>query len=454
MMAYAGYTRKPGIKRYLVALGLFVAGLLSKPMLVTLPFVMLLMDYWPLGRFPKMQQTRNSVRTGLYEFRQLVWEKTPFLILAGASSVVTYMVQRQGEAVASWAAYPLGLRVANALVSYIRYVGKMFWPQDLSIFYPHTGMPPLWQVIGAGIVILSISFLAIRLRFKCPYFLFGWLWYLGTLIPVIGLVQIGSQSMADRYTYVPLIGLFVAVAWGMHDISNKRRYGKVVVTIAGVLVLILLGSRTWAQVRYWRSSITLFEHALTVTKKNYLAHNNLGIAWVERGKFDKAIFHLSNAIAIKPDFVEAYNNLGVALANKGRMAEAVNQFAKALGIDSHSEEAHRNLGVALERQGRLDEAVKHYREAIRIKADSFEAHHNLGVVLASKGHIEAAIRHYSSALKANPRFAVARNSLGIAFVKKGRIEDAIAQFREAIRIDPGYENARNNLKRAVALRGN
>ncbi|MCK4786001.1 MAG: tetratricopeptide repeat protein [Desulfobacteraceae bacterium] len=451
MWSYVRYVEHPGGIRYLVVLLFFVLGLMAKPMLVTLPFVLLLLDYWPLKRLQFGQLRGDSNTQQRLSVLTLIWEKTPLFALTAASSIVTFLVQQSGGAVGSFTAYPLNVRIANALVSYVSYIGKMIWPYHLAVLYPHPRMFPWLLVAGACLLIVFIFFLVIVAVKRHPWFAVGWLWYIGTLMPVIGLVQIGSQAMADRYTYIPLIGIFIIIAWGFPELVSRWRYRKIGLSTIVVACLSAIMVTTCLQVRYWRNSITLFEHTLNVTANNYVAHSNLGIALFFQGKRDEAMVHFHKALHINPGFADARTNLGIVLANKGRMTEAISHFSEVLRINPDSYEAHNNLGVALERQGNTAEAVKHYSEALRINPDFDEAHNNLGAALASQGKLDEAIDHYSEALRINPRFAKVHNNLGIALIRKGKLEEAVFHFRDALRIKPDYANAHNNLERALAL---
>ena len=329
MWAYLHYVRHGGFKRYLLVLVAFTLGLMAKPMLVTLPFVLLLLDYWPLGRYQFGQSgaaSHTAMSASIVPRRSrsgalaLVLEKTPLLALAAISSVVTYLVQQSGQAMQYMETLPLTVRIANALVSYVAYIGKTIWPANLAVFYPHPGYTlPMWQAAGAGLLLVFISIVTIRSMSRYPYLAVGWLWYLGTLVPVIGLVQVGEQAMADRYTYVPLIGLFIIAAWGLWDLEKKWHRQKIVFAL---ILLLPLTVCTWRQLHYWRDSISLWEHALAVTKKNALAHNNLGGAFEEEGNAEKAIANFYEALRHDPEYLIARNNLGLALFREGKITEA------------------------------------------------------------------------------------------------------------------------------------
>ena len=336
--AYVRYVHHPGLPRYLAVLLAFILGLLAKPMLVSLPFVLLLLDYWPLRRF------RFGQLSGL---SRLIVEKVPLFIFSGVSALVTFLVQKNSEAVMSLEFLSAGMRLTNAFVSYAAYVVKAFWPTGLAIFYPHPGAWPIWQVVWSVLLVVGVTVCAAACIRRYPYCIVGWLWYLGTLIPVIGLVQVGSQSMADRYTYIPLIGLFIVVVWGVADLLRGWRYERVVGVAAAAAVLSALMVVTWFQVQRWRDSITIFTHTLKVTEGNYLVHNNLGTALLQDGRIADAMFHFEEAARIKPDYADAYSNLGLALAFQGKPEEALPYYFRALQIKQNDERLHNNLANSL-----------------------------------------------------------------------------------------------------------
>ncbi|MBI4463123.1 MAG: tetratricopeptide repeat protein [Acidobacteria bacterium] len=458
LWGYIGYVRRPKLGRYLVVLLLFTVGLMAKPMLVTLPFALLLLDYWPLGRVTLV--ARPATRPGWAIFpdqrstlRRLLWEKVPLLALAAAASFLTFMVQQSRGAVAGIETNPLTLRAENALVSYVAYIGKMLWPARLAVFYPYPQSLPAWWVTGAILGLTSVSLVVIRAARRYVYLPVGWLWYLGTLVPVIGLVQVGSQSMADRYTYVPLIGLFVIAAWGVPDFLARWQYKTIALPAAAALVILGCTITAWSQVRYWENSMALWGHALEVTTGNYRAHTAVGAALEDQGRISEAIYHYSEALHIKPGFVEGHNNLGNVLASQGKVSEAIEHYTEALRIDPGFAEAHNGVGSALASQGRISEAITHYSEALRIKPDYAEAHNNLGLALADQGRINEAIDHYYDALRINPGFASAHNSLGNALADQGRNSEAIAHYYEALRLQPAFAEAHNNLGSVLDYQG-
>ena len=461
MWAYIYYVEKPRLHRYLLTLLTLGLGLMAKPMLVTLPFVLLLLDYWPLGRFQagpagsndqgQVQVPLNSVRTRSPSSR-LIWEKAPFFVVSLASCAVTFLVQQKGGAVETVEAFPLTIRIGNALVSYVSYMGKMIWPQNLAVFYPHPGTSlPGWQAVAAGLLLIFITIGVIRAGRKRAYLTVGWLWYLGTLVPVIGLVQVGAQALADRYTYVPLIGLFIMISWFIPDLLAGWRHRGIVLGGAAVTVVSALMVCTWMQLQHWKNDITLFEHALKVTANNYLAHDSLGNALAQKGMLEQAIAHYQEALRIKPNLVNTHNNLGVALLNRGEINRAIAQYYQALRLKSDSAETHNNLGVALFTVGQLDQAIGHYLTAIKLDPNFGKAHNNLGNVLARKGKLDEAISQYSRALELKTNYPEAHNNLGVALAQQGKLREAIARFKRALQLRPDYAQARSNLDNAIAL---
>jgi len=447
MLSYVHFTRRPGIYRYLLVCLIFALGLMAKPMLVTLPFVLLLLDYWPLSRL--RPEKISSERSAVYS---LVLEKVPLFVLSGVSVFLSSVTQLRYGVIVSTESIPMKLRVANALVSYVRYIGKMIWPQNLAFFYPYpTTMVPIWQIVGAGVLLICVTVLIIGASKRIHYLGVGWLWYLGTLIPVIGLIQAGVwPALADRWTYVPLIGLFIIIAWGVPDLAVRWRKREVLLAITAAAVLSILMAATWLQTGYWTNSTTLFEHALEVTDNNYLAHNNLGVVLVAQGKIAEAIDHYSEALRIRPGFERAHYNLGGALIAQGKLNEAIHHYTEALRLSPNFAGAHYQLGIALARQGRITEAIDHYSAALKIEPNYAKAHNNLGFVLAAQGKLDEAISHYSAALLIRPDYAKAHNNLGVALAKKGNPAQAITHFSEALRLRPDFAEAHTNLKTALA----
>jgi tetratricopeptide (TPR) repeat protein len=308
----------------------------------------------------------------------------PFFFLALLSSVVTYLAQMSWKAIPSLEALPLETRMANALIAYVQYIIKMFWPADLAFFYPYLLWWPPWILAGAILLLTGLTILMLGYVKTRPYLAVGWLWYLGTLIPVIGIVQVGSQAMADRYTYIPLIGLFIMIAWGVPELTAKWRFRKPFLSILSVVVLSVLAGCSWQQVQYWKNSVTLFERALSVTSRNYLAHNNLGVALFYEGRIEDAIRHYTQALRIKPNFADSRINIGVAQAAQGKYDEAIRHYREALRIRPDDAGTHNNIGVALTAQGKVEGAIEHYTQALRISPDHEKARANLAAALAGR----------------------------------------------------------------------
>ncbi|HYA13972.1 MAG TPA: tetratricopeptide repeat protein [Syntrophales bacterium] len=449
MGAYLRYIRRPGLKRYLSVLVIFTMGLMCKPMLITLPFVLLLLDWWPLGRVtPANASDTPSWQFSLSAFSQLVWEKLPLLVLSAISSFITFLAQTKGGAVRSLDYIPFGVRISNALVSYLAYLWKMVWPSSLSMFYPHPASThadiPGWEITGAVLLLGGLSFLAWWQGQRRPYLIVGWLWYLGTLVPVIGLVQVGNQAMADRYTYVPLIGLFIAMAWGIPNVFSTGRFRRLVLGLlgGGVVVLSVIA---WSQTGYWRDGVTLFSRALTVTQDNWLAWNNLGVTYDKLGQPQQAITYYREALRIKPDLNKAWYNLGVAYEKLGQPGQAISYYREALRTKPDDVDAWNNLGVVYDKLGQPQQAIVYYREALRIKPDHADAWNNLGVVYDKLGQRQQAIVYYREALKFKPDYVGAWYNLGVVYDKLGQPQQAISYYREALRIKPDFGEAWNNL---------
>jgi protein O-mannosyl-transferase len=379
LWAYALYVEKSQVPSpkskvfYWLALGFFALGLMSKAMLVTVPCVLLLLDYWPLERFKPGGAWR------------LVREKIPFFALAAAASVVTFVVQKHGGAVIAIQNLPLGARIGNALISYCRYLGKLFWPTDLAVFYPHPGYWPMAQVLLAGGLMAGISVLLFTQRRRYPFLLVGWLWFCGTLVPVIQLVQSGEQAMADRFTYMPSLGVLILAIWGVYELTRRWRHQVMVLAVAGSAAIVLCLGLTRQQLGYWKDSETLFRHALEVTRNNPLAHKALGDALLKQGQIDEAIRQFQEAIRLQPDDADVHYDLGNSLLKKDQTDEAIHQYREVIRLQPDDADAHNNLGNALLMNGQIDEAIRQFQEVIRLKPDDAEAHNNLGIALGRKG---------------------------------------------------------------------
>jgi tetratricopeptide (TPR) repeat protein len=471
---------------YWLAVVCFALGLMSKPMLVTLPFVLLLLDYWPLNRSAKCEVrsaefpsphpdplpshpmgaergkrasrqdasvrirrfSTTSLRGRASTWNRLLVEKIPFFVLSAAACVAT-LVAQQSIIVAS----PLSLRISNALVTCVTYLGQMFWPGALAVLYPFPkdGLP-LGPVAGAGLLLALISAGVFLLRGRRPWLLVGWLWYLGMLIPVIGLVQVGQQAHADRYTYLPQIGLYVALVWGAVDLCGGGRWQRVGLGLTAGAALAGLMVAACAQTRYWKDSVSLWTHTLAIAPANETAHNNLGLALAEQGQLAEAIQHYQRALQLKPDYAAAHNNLAVALVSQGKLAEAIAHYQRALQLNPDYAEAHNNLGFALATEGMTGEAISHYQRALELKPDYADAHMNLGVALAGLGNPEA-IREYERAIQLKPDYAEAYENLGIALAERKQTAEAVQYFERAIQLKPDFADAHYSLGLTLTAQG-
>ena len=443
LWAYLGYVRKPGWKRYLGMMGLLVLGLMTKQMLVTLPCVLLLLDYWPLGRLGEDWR----------EFRErlpgLLVEKLPLFVPVGAASALTILAARTGtNAMATFELLPLAARLENALVAYALYLKKMVWPTELTIYYPHPGTSlSLGSVVVATLLLVTISLGIFWTMRRFPYLAIGWLWYLGTLFPVSGFVQAGGQSMADRFTYIPFIGLFIALVWGAAEWLDRSQVGRKRRIAASVCLLTALLMNMRLQLDYWQDSTTLFGHGIRVTEGNFMAHNNLGSALMEDGKVDGALAQFSMALHIKPKEPHGLYNMGVALKRNENPQAATWYFSKALELNPNLAVAHNQLGIMLMTQARLEEAVEHFLKAVESNPQLVTAHNNLGAALMEQDKAGEAMEWYRRALRLAPNNARIHDNLGMALVQAGEVDQASQHFSEAIKIDPTYLQAQENLNR-------
>jgi len=456
LLAYVSYVKRPATLRYLVTITIFAIGLLTKPMLVTLPFVFLLLDYWPLNRFTaefaETAEKKNKINSAcsatsaVSSAKRLIVEKIPFFALSVVSSVITFLVQRSGGAMVDIDALALKGRVANAFLSYATYIGKMFWPQNLAVFY-HFDVRTIQsrRIMLCALLLLVISIFVIRFGRTKKYLPVGWFWFVGTLIPVIGLVQVGGQAYADRYTYISYTGLFIIIAWGMPELLSKWPYKKIVLGIAAAMVLTAMGIGTYRQVGYWKNSSTLFTHAIEVTQNNYIAHSGLGVIYGKLGRWQDAIESFKQAIKIKPDYADVHGNLGIAYGRLGRYQEAIEASKQAIRIKPDFAEAHCNLGNAYLNLGCYQEAIEASKQAIRIKPDYADAYYNLGGTYNNLGRYQEAIEASKQAIRIKPDYAEVHYNLGIAYGNLGRYQDAVEAFKQAIRIKPDYAEAHNNL---------
>lgn len=437
--AYVRYTRERTAGRYLPVALAFALGLLSKPMLVTLPCVLLLLDVWPLRRLP-VPPSGGIPWRGL---RPLLLEKVPLFLLSVASSAVT--VYTQTQSMASTAAVSIYRRVANALVSYAVYLGKTVWPAKLAVFYPLPPTVPLWKAVAAGALLLAITaFVAFRFR-RSPWLAVGWLWFLGMMVPVIGLVQVGRQAMADRYTYLPTIGLFLMAAWGLPELLEGWKGRRAALATASALAVGALAVAAWLQVGHWKDSLTLFRHTAAVTRNNYLAHLNLAVALAKTGARDEAMQHFREALRIQPNFVEGNAALGNALHRWGRPQEALPYLRKAVRLRPNEARMRHSLAVDLEALGRTDEAVAELRKAVELSPNLVRAHHGLGSILHKAGRTDEALRHYRKALDLHPGLTELYNPTTALLAQRGQLAEAVRLFEEIVDREPDLAAAHFHL---------
>lgn len=446
LYGYVRYVHRPGISRYLFALGLFALCLMAKPMAVTLPFVMLLLDFWPLnrikgfsGRLPKNDPPVFLKKS----WQRLVLEKIPFLCLSAITCVLT--LHAQHIAIVSTAGLAISTRIAHTLVAYEHYFWAMFFPHNLAVYYPYVINLKPGTVVFAGLVLVCITGLVVKHLWTRPWLLVGWLWFLGTLVPVIGLVQVGDQAWADRYTYLPLIGLFVGVVWLAAEFIKNQTVLRTLAATVGVAML----AATSLQLRHWKNTWTLFDHANQVTKENYMAITVLASQLAQQGKLDEAIALYHTALSYKPTFPETHFFLGHAFDQLGRPEEAVAEYQKALWFKPMQEQTHIFLGMVLSKQKKFAEAITHYESALVINPESAVTHNNLARVYHTQGRLDDAIKHYSTALQLDPNLALAHNNLGILQLQKNNLTDGTRQLREALRLNPTNSETRFNL--ALAL---
>jgi tetratricopeptide (TPR) repeat protein len=438
LAAYLYYVQRPGLLRYLPVLLALALSLMAKPMLVTLPVLLLLLDYWPLGRLPfgKPVGDHHSPRTTHHSPLILVLgEKLPLVALAVVSSVLTVIAQGKGGAIETLEQFPLGQRVGNAVVSYVRYLGMTLWPEGLAPFYPRTPLA-WWQVAAAAVLLAGLTALALASPRRRPYLVVGWLWYVGTLIPVIGLVQVGEQALADRYTYVPLIGLFIMAAWGLADLAAHRSRLQPLLVSAAAVVLLACAVLTWRQISFWRDARTLWDHALQVTAANHVAENNMAAAcMLGKGTLEEAEQHLRRAVAIKPDYWGGYARLGIALDKQGKLDEAVACYSRSLALQPDQPTTRNNLAVVLGKQGKLEEGIAQLQEAVRLDPGYVEGYFNLAFALARARRLDEAVEAGRKCVQLQPRKAAYRRALATFLQQRGDDEAAEVQFREAERLE-------------------
>jgi len=472
LWAYVRYVEHPRFWRYLFALLFFALSLMSKAMLVTLPFVLLLLDFWPLKRIewpargsPSRSRSEpkpaspNSARDDATAsdlpqrgaaLCRLV-EKIPFLVLTVGASIITYRAQHGARTTAT--ILPLLPRIANAVVSYSRYLSNTIWPHNLSVYYPHPGHWAVWQVAGAALLLSTLTAWAVLLWRRRPYLTVGWLWYVGTLVPVIGLVQVGGQSMADRYMYVPMIGLLVMLAWGGIELAERWRIKRAALIVSSGFLVFASMALSRSQVQCWQNSVRLFEHALNVTIGNTVAHNNLGDALLSLGQTNDALSHFTTAMEIDPNDYLAHGNIGNVLLGQGKLEEAIAQYQTGLQIKPTNPELNHNLGACMARKGNFAEAIRYQTTAVQFRAEFADAYLDLGSAWLGLGKFDEAITNYMTVVRLRPHFVPAHFNLGLAFTRAGRDAEAAVQYSEVLRLQPNSADAHGNLAMGLARQG-
>lgn len=477
LWAYTAYVHRKTVWRYGTVLLLFALALLAKPMVVTVPAILLLLDFWPLRR-------AGFERGAWRQWQRLVLEKVPFVVFALASTIVTILFHQQQGGLGSLGQFPFGLRLANALTSYREYLLDLVWPMNLALFYPYPS-DIAWKAAGSAALLLIVSGFVLWRRRDHPYLLTGWLWYLVTLAPVTGVLQAGLQSRADRFAYTAVIGVFVMGTWGFSCLIKTWRHRHILSAVSAAILIGAFGVAARVQLGYWENQLKLWEHAEQVTENNYVAYNMHGAALADRGKFDEAIAYYRKSLSLSPDYAYAHNNLGIAfshqrkfddaivqfrealragetqpdflrnlglaLVEQGNIEEAMARFAEVLRIKPNDAASYTNIGDILYRSGKTNEAISEYREALRVQPAFALAHVNLGVALASRGDDDQAIVHYAQAIRLQPTLAEAHNGLGVVLAKGGKYGEALIHFREAVRLQPDLRSAHDNLDTAMGL---
>jgi protein O-mannosyl-transferase len=463
LIAYVRYADAPSVRRYVLVAITLGLGLMAKPMLVTWPFVMLLLDYWPLGRFAavipsevegsrrkisKLTPRGPSTSLGM-TIKKLVVEKLPLFALVAASAVITFLAQSHGGFVRGFTEAPSTLRLSNALLSDAKYVVRAFWPNDLAFYYPYSGPGiPAWQIIGAALLLIGTTAFCFFQRKLRPYLIVGWLWFLGTLVPVIGLVQVGGQTMADRYFYIPSIGLFIAIVFGLTDVAKSWRVAPLLGAGVALGVLLILATLTNAQIQRWRDSFTLFEHTLAVTPPNLLIEHNLGLAMGDSGRYDEAAVHFEKALQMDPNFYDALVGLGATREFQGRLPEAIQYFQAAIRSRPDTPKAHVQLGRALWKQNDHQAALEEMRRASQLAPEDEDIRADFGIALELVDRLPEAIEQFHEALRMNPNDAETHNNLGLALLASGKAQESVPEFETALRLKPELKGAADNLRRA------
>jgi Flp pilus assembly protein TadD len=455
---YIWYTKRPGIGRYILLFTVYALCIMTKPVVVTLPLVLLLLDYWPLERIRRRKTEDRGQRAGGASQKvsagRLIVEKIPLLVLSGILSVITFVAQQSGGAVVTLERMPLDYRIANAFISYTKYIGKIIWPSQLAAFYSYLRANfSDANVAVCMLIFILISLFSIYLGRRRKYIVTGWLWYVGTLVPMIGLVQVGMQSMADRYMYIPMLGLLIIVAWAVKDLVFNRPRWKAAVSVLAAVALLSAVIVTRTQVRYWQNSMSLFENASKVTKNNHVAEKGYGSALFAAGRLDEAIVHLRNALQTHPGYLAAGNELGRVYLRQGKFNEAVACFNELLKLNKNSAELYYNLGIVLSLQKKYEEAIKHFAKVLELNPKYPDAHNNMGTALLAAGRITEAIKHLNEALRTDSNDVGLYENLGNAYVQSGKYDLAVQNWAKALDLKPNSTEVLNNMAWALATTG-
>lgn len=449
ILAYLNYVRNPSVGRFALVAISFAVGLMSKSMLVTLPLILLVIDYWPARRYELSTDGRSLVRSAW----PLVREKMPLFALSAACGVVSFIAQGRAANIAPDEVFPAGVRVANALVSYVRYIWLTILPHDLSVCYVHPGRSlPIWAVVLSAVFVIGMTVLAVRFAQRVPYLTLGWLWFVITLLPVIGIVQIGSQALADRYAYIPMVGLLLIAAWGLPELLARIAGARHGLALAGCAAVVLLTLAAHKQVGYWRDSESLYREVVRVNPRSHIGYSGLGTALSAKGRQDEARKCLLRAIEIDPTDVAARINIGISLAVQGKLDQAVSYYQQAIDMVPGEPRANYNLGNIFVMQSKLRQAAECFRQAVASRPSFVEAHISLANVAVLLNRPDEAITHYTTAIRLKPGDANTHFHLAGVLEDRGRFPEAIDQYREAVRLDPKRWDAANNLAMILATR--
>jgi Flp pilus assembly protein TadD len=447
LIGYAYYSKLPSRKRYVFVAVALALGLMAKPMLVTWPFVMLLLDYWPLRRVSQPISRKNF----LLLIAPLVREKLPLFIIAAASAIMTFVAQSHAGAVQTFTTLPIAQRLANAVVSYAKYIMLSLWPHDLAVYYPFApaGIPG-WQITGAAFLLLGITAFCVFQRNTRPYLIVGWLWFVGTTVPVIGLVQVGEQSMADRYFYVPSIGLLIAIVFGLADIARNQHVKPFLTGACAGAVLLVLATLTRVQIHYWRDTVSLFQHAAAVTPRNLRVEYNLALGLARSGRYGEAAAHFETALQIQPNHYDSLLNMGFIRSQESRWQEAIEYYQAGIHEQPNTPHGHVQLALALWKQKRNEAAYDELLRASQLAPKDANIRCDVGLALARLGRIPEAITEFHEALRLNPDNAEAHHNLGLALLASGKPRESIPEFEAALRLKPQLQPAADSLRRAEA----